>query len=74
MVDAIRVNVIASLASAGIPFSGIDVLVSAGVGLMLLVAVVGAHVAIRRSRRPAHPRVVRAPQPARAETDVAASG
>ena len=71
MADAIRVN---ALAASGIPFSGIDVLFTAAVGLVLLVVAVGARVIVSRSRRPAWSRVVRPAQSARAETDVAASG
>jgi hypothetical protein len=74
MVDAIRVNLAAALASAGIPFSGIDVLFTAAVGLVLLVVAVATRVMVGRSRRPAWPRVVRPAQSARTETDVAASG
>jgi hypothetical protein len=64
-----------ALAAAGFPFSGIDVVFSALVGVLLLVVVVGARVAISRSQRPAQPRPVRVPRavPERAR-DVAAGG
>jgi hypothetical protein len=77
LVDAPRVDLAHALvAAAGIPFSGIDILFTAVVGVVLLVTAVGARLVISRSRRPAA-RVVRAqptadaaPQPQRA----AASG
>ncbi|HEY0631439.1 MAG TPA: hypothetical protein VGC98_05255 [Thermoleophilaceae bacterium] len=52
----------ALLIAAGFPFSGIDVVFSAAVGLVLLVTTVCARVVISRGRRPAA-RVVRV-QPA----------
>ena len=70
-VDATPVN---AVAASGIPFSGIDVLFTAAVGLVLLVVAIGTRVMVSRSRRPAWPRVLRPAQSARAETDVAASG
>ena len=54
MADARHMSVIHAVAAAGgIPFSGIDVVFSAGVGVGLLVAAVGARVVISRTRRPA---------------------
>jgi hypothetical protein len=62
-VDAHRVSIThALLIAAGFPFSGIDVVFSAAVGLVLLVTTVCARVVISRGRRPAA-RVVRV-QPA----------
>jgi hypothetical protein len=60
MADARRMSAIHALVASGnIPFSGIDVLFTACVGVALLVAAVGARVVVsRRSRRPAA-RVVR---------------
>jgi hypothetical protein len=67
MVDADRVI------AAGIPFTEFDVLFSAAVGAGLLVAAVGARVAISRRRRPALRRLpVR--QVADAEQQRAAAG
>jgi hypothetical protein len=74
MADARRMSAIHALVAAGsIPFSGIDVLFTACVGVALLVAAVGARVVVsRRSRRPA-PRVVRGERTADATPQRAAA-
>jgi hypothetical protein len=76
LVDAPLVDIAhAFVTAAGIPFSGIDVLFTAAVGLGLLIAAVGARVVISRSRRPATPVVVRVqPQAEAAPQQAAASG
>jgi uncharacterized integral membrane protein len=75
LVDASRVNIAHALVTAtGFPFSGIDVLFSAVVGVVLLVTAVGARVVISRSRRPVA-RVARAqPSADAAPQRAAASG
>jgi hypothetical protein len=73
MADARDMSAIhAVVAAGGIPFSGFDVLFSAGVGVALLVTAVGARVVISRRRRPA-PRIVRAPRTAEAAPQGAAA-
>jgi carbon monoxide dehydrogenase subunit G len=73
MADARRMSAIHAVAAAGgIPFSGIDVAFSAGVGVGLLVAAVGARVVISRSRRPAR-RLVRGQRTADAAPQRAAA-
>jgi hypothetical protein len=73
MVDARDMSAIhAVVAAGGIPFSGIDVLFSAGVGVALLVAAVGARVVISRRGRPA-PLHIRAPRTAEAAPQHAAA-
>jgi len=74
VVDGSRVNIADAVASTGFPFSGMDVVFSGAVGVVLLVVAVGARLVIGWRRRPAQPRVVRAPRHAHAETDIAASG
>ena len=59
-------------AAGGIPFSGIDVVFSAAVGVGLLVAAVGTRVLISRSRRPA-PQSVRGQRTADAAPQRAAA-